>query len=36
MNAINNDKLVFLASTNDWESWNLQFQAQAVAGDLWS
>jgi len=25
-----------LASSEDWESWNLQFQAQAVAGDLWS
>ncbi|KAK4170956.1 hypothetical protein QBC36DRAFT_108658 [Triangularia setosa] len=31
-----NEKSVFLASSKDWESWNLQFQAQAVAGGLWS
>ena len=34
--ATQNDKPVLLASTGDWESWNLQFQAQAVAGWLWS
>ncbi|KAK0631526.1 hypothetical protein B0T14DRAFT_597161 [Immersiella caudata] len=33
--ANNNEKTVFLASSEDWESWNLQFQAQAVAGGLW-
>ena len=32
MNTNNSDKTAFLASSNDWESWNLQFQAQAVAG----
>ncbi|KAK4207967.1 hypothetical protein QBC37DRAFT_85266 [Rhypophila decipiens] len=32
----NNDKMVLLASSDDWESWNLQFQAQAVAGGIWS
>ena len=32
----NNDKTVFLTNSEDWESWNLQFQAQAVAGGLWS
>jgi len=26
------DKAVFLARSDDWELWNLQFQAQAVAG----
>jgi len=31
-----NDKAMFLASTKDWESWNLQSQAQAIAGGLWS
>jgi len=36
MNTNSNDKTVFLASSEDWESWNLQFQAQAVAGGLWS
>jgi hypothetical protein len=36
MNTSNNDKTAFLASSNDWESWNLQFQAQAVAGDIWA
>ena len=36
MNTNNNDKTVFLASFKDWELWNLQFQAQAVAGGLWS
>jgi len=30
------DKSVFLASAKDWKSWNSQFQAQAVAGSLWS
>jgi len=34
MNNNNNDKTVFLTSSEDWESWNLQFQAQAVAGGL--
>jgi hypothetical protein len=36
MTTTNNDKTVFLTSSEDWESWNLQFQAQAVAGSLWS
>jgi len=36
MNTNNNDETVFLASSEDWELWNLQFQAQAVAGGLWS
>jgi hypothetical protein len=36
MATTNNEKTVFLASTDDWESWNLQFQAQAVAGSLWN
>ena len=36
MNTNNNDKTTYLASSDDWESWNLQFQAQAVAGDIWS
>ena len=35
MATFNNEKPVFLASSEDWESWNLQFQAQAVAGGLW-
>jgi len=30
------EKTILLASSKDWESWNLQFQAQAVAGGLWS
>jgi len=30
-----NDKTVFLASSNDLELWNLQFQAQAIASNLW-
>jgi len=34
--ATQNDKTVFLARTEDWDSWNLQFQAQAVTGTLWS
>jgi len=34
--ATNNDKTVFLATAEDWEAWHLQFQAQAVAGNLWS
>lgn len=32
----NNDKTVFLASSDDWESWDLQFKAQAVAAGIWS
>ena len=36
MATFNNEKPVFLASSEDWELWNLQFQAQAVAGGLWS
>ena len=36
MNSNTNDKMAFLASSDDWESWNLQFQAQAVAGGIWS
>lgn len=32
--AINNNKTVFLAGSNDWEFWNLQFQAQAVASNM--
>ncbi|KAM7211829.1 hypothetical protein V8F06_012802, partial [Rhypophila decipiens] len=31
-----NEKTAFLASSDDWESWNLQFQAQAVAGGIWN
>ena len=36
MNTNNNDKTGFLASSDDWESWNLQFQAQAAAGGIWN
>ena len=36
MNTNNNEKTVFLESSNDWEAWSLQFQAQAVAGDTWA
>jgi len=32
----NNNKAVFLASSNDWELWNRQFQAQAITGNLWA
>ncbi|KAK4206708.1 hypothetical protein QBC37DRAFT_380822 [Rhypophila decipiens] len=35
-NTNNNEKTTFLASSDDWESWNLQFQAQAVAGGIWN
>ena len=35
MTANNNEKTVFLTSSNDWELWDLQFQAQAIAGNLW-
>jgi len=35
MAANNNDRFVFLVSSNDWELWDLQFQAQAIAGNLW-
>ena len=31
----NNEKTITLTSSDDWESWNLQFQAQAVAGNIW-
>lgn len=31
----NNDKTISLTNSDDWESWNLQFQAQAVAGNIW-
>jgi len=34
MAANNNDRPVFLASSNDWELWDLQFQAQAITGNL--
>jgi len=30
----NNNKAIFLAGSNDWELWNRQFQAQAIAGNL--
>ncbi|KAK4171165.1 hypothetical protein QBC36DRAFT_382769, partial [Triangularia setosa] len=36
MNTNNNDKTTFLASSDDWEAWNLQFQAQAIAGGFWN
>ena len=36
MNTNTNEKTTFLASPDDWEAWNLQFQAQAVAGGIWS
>lgn len=36
MNTNTNEKTIFLASSDDWESWDLQFQAQAVAGGIWS
>ena len=36
MNTNNNDKTGFLVSSDDWESWNLQFQAQAAAGGIWN
>lgn len=36
MASSNNEKTVSLANSDDWESWNLQFQAQAVAGSLWN
>ncbi|KAK0715511.1 hypothetical protein B0H67DRAFT_580887 [Lasiosphaeris hirsuta] len=36
MNTNNNGKTAYLASSDDWESWNLQFQAQVTAGDIWS
>jgi hypothetical protein len=36
MNTNNNSKTIFLSSSDHWESWNLQFQAQAVAGGIWS
>ncbi|KAK0734713.1 hypothetical protein B0T26DRAFT_633254 [Lasiosphaeria miniovina] len=36
MTTTNNDKTVALNSSDNWETWNLQFQAQAVAGDIWS
>jgi len=29
-----NEKAVFLATTESWESWNLRFRAQAAAGGL--
>ncbi|KAK0713453.1 hypothetical protein B0T26DRAFT_651675 [Lasiosphaeria miniovina] len=31
-----NDKAISLTSSDDWESWNLQFQAQAIAGGIWN
>jgi len=34
MAANNNEKTVFLTSSNDWELWDLQFQTQAIAGNL--
>ena len=36
MATSNNEKIIFLASSEDWESWNLQFQAQAIAGGIWN
>jgi len=31
-----NDNTIYLTSADDWEAWNLQFQAKAVAGDIWN
>ena len=35
MTTNNNEKTVFLASSDDWDAWYRQFKAKAIAAGLW-
>ena len=35
MTTNNNEKTVFLASSDDWDAWYRQFKAKVIAAGLW-